>query len=98
MSAAGCLGSDDESGNGNGNGTGKGFSNVEYSELEGLEGGVASLSLDAEQDGATGEFAAVLGDADTSALEDSVGSSADESSVDVDDDRLTASASWDAVK
>ncbi|ELY81096.1 hypothetical protein C488_02161 [Natrinema pellirubrum DSM 15624] len=73
------------------------FSDVEYPELEGLEGGVSSLSLDGDG-GGSGEFAAVVGDADADALEDSLGSSADERSVDVSDDRVTASATWDAVE
>lgn len=73
------------------------FSDVEFPELEGLEGGVSSLSLDGDN-GGSGEFAAVLGDADASALEDSLGSSADERSVDVSDGRVTASATWNAVE
>ncbi len=73
------------------------FSDVEYPELEGLEGGVSSLSFDGD-DGGSGEFAAVLGDADASAIEDSLGSSADERSVDVSDGRVTASATWNAVE
>lgn len=84
--------------NGDGGTSGGGeFSDVEYPELEGLEGGVSSLSLDGDG-GGSGEFAAVVGDADASALEDSLGSSADERSVDVGDDRVTASATWDAVE
>lgn len=84
------------SGDGNTSGGGE-FSDVEYPELEGLEGGVSSLSFDGEG-GGSGEFAAVLGDADASALEDSLGSSADERSVDVSDGRVTASATWETVE
>ncbi|OLZ42629.1 hypothetical protein A6E15_04590 [Natrinema saccharevitans] len=85
--------------NGDGGTSGGGeFSDVEYPELEGLEGGVSSLSFDGDGGGGAGEFAAVLGDADASALEDSLGSSADERSVDIDDDRVTASATWNAVE
>ncbi|MFC4438476.1 MULTISPECIES: hypothetical protein [Natrialbaceae] len=54
-------------------------------------------SLDLEDDGATGAFAA-LGDdltADESELEGALGSSAAEATIDVDDDRITASATWE---
>lgn len=73
------------------------FSDVEYPELEALEGGVSSLSFDGDG-GGSGEFAAVLGDADASALEESLGASADERSVDVSDGRVTASATWNTVE
>ncbi|WMT06867.1 hypothetical protein NP511_15935 [Natrinema thermotolerans] len=72
------------------------FSDVEYTELEGLEGGVSTLSFDGDG-GGSGEFAAVLGDADASALEESLGASADERSVDVSDGRVTASATWNSA-
>lgn len=71
---------------------------AEYSELEGLEGAVSSLTLADSGTQATGEFAAILGDADADALEDSLGSSAAESSVEIEDDRVTASATWESLE
>ncbi|SEP65137.1 hypothetical protein [Natrinema salaciae] len=78
------------------NGSQDGF-DAEYSELEGLEGGVGSLTLDEDGTQATGEFAAILGDADADALEESLGSSAAESTVEVADGRVTASATWESL-
>jgi len=70
---------------------------MEYSELEGVDSGVSSLTFDDIGSQASGEFAAILGDADASALEESLGSSATESSVDIEDGRVTASATWKSI-
>ena len=70
---------------------------MEYTELEGVDGSVSSLTFDNAGSKATGEFAAILGDADASALEESLGSSATERSVDVGDGRVTASATWESI-
>ncbi|MFD1563037.1 twin-arginine translocation signal domain-containing protein [Haloarchaeobius amylolyticus] len=71
--------------------------NMEYSELEGVDGGVSSLTFDDTGSQASGKFAAILGDGDASALEDSLGSSAAESSVEIEDGRVTASATWESL-
>ncbi|WP_408957841.1 hypothetical protein [Natrinema sp. 74] len=71
---------------------------TEYPELEGVDGGVGSLTLDENDTGATGKFAAIVGDGDASALEESLGSSAAESSVEIEDGRVTASATWRSLE
>jgi len=71
--------------------------NMEYTELETVDSGVSSLTFDDTGSQATGEFAAILGDGEASALEDSLGSSASESSVTVEDGRVTATATWESI-
>ena len=71
--------------------------NMEYTELEAIDSGVSSLTFDDTGSQATGEFAAILGDGEASALEDSLGSSAAESSVAVEDGRVTATATWESI-
>ena len=61
--------------------------------LEGAEGVVSSLTAtDAET--ATGEFAALVDDPDEATLEELIGTSADERSLDVDGDRVAATGTW----
>ena len=61
--------------------------------LEDAEGVVSSLTAE-DAETATGEFAAIVDDADEATLEGIVGASADERSLDVDGDRVTATATW----
>ncbi|WP_306059780.1 hypothetical protein [Natronococcus wangiae] len=69
-------------------------SDAEFAELEGLIGICSSLELEA--DGATGAFAAIDDDLpDEDELEDVLGTSAAEATLEVDDDRVTASATWE---
>ncbi|TYL39316.1 hypothetical protein CV102_08550 [Natronococcus pandeyae] len=68
---------------------------AEFDHLEGATGVCSSLDL--EDDGATGAFAA-LGDdlaADEDELEGVLGTSAAEATIEVDDGRVTASATWE---
>ncbi|AXR79730.1 hypothetical protein [Natrarchaeobaculum sulfurireducens] len=66
-----------------------------YAELEDAEGIVSSLTV-VDEETSTGEFAAIVDDPDEVALEDLLGISADEASVDVDGDRVTATGTWRA--
>ena len=68
----------------------------DYETLEALadaDGLVSSLTVEDEQT-STGDFAAVIDDPDEDVLESVLGASADEQSVDVDGDRVTATATW----
>lgn len=66
----------------------------DYDGLEDAEGVVSSLTaIDAET--ATGEFAAVVDDPDEATLEATVGASGEDRSIDFDDDRVTATATWE---
>ncbi|MDG5761480.1 hypothetical protein QA600_19295 [Natronococcus sp. A-GB1] len=70
-----------------------GVVDFDYEDLEDAETVVSSLSIvDAET--STGEFAAVIDDPDEAALEDLLGASGEDRSVDVDGDRVTATATW----
>ncbi|WP_306060952.1 hypothetical protein [Natronococcus wangiae] len=64
-----------------------------FEELEDAEGIVSSLAVEDEET-LTGDFAAILDDPDEEALDELLGASADEQSVDVDEDRVTATATW----
>ncbi|WP_265107972.1 hypothetical protein [Halosolutus halophilus] len=68
----------------------------EFEELDGARGVVASLTIDGESE-STGELAAVFDELDDEAkatIEEEFGSSADDVSHDVGDDRVTVSATW----
>jgi hypothetical protein len=71
---------------------------AEYTELDEVESGVASLTLSENGAQASADFAAFLDAADASRLEASLGSSAAESSVEIEDGRLTASATWNSLE
>lgn len=62
--------------------------------LEDAEAIVSSLAVE-DEDTSTGDFAAVVDDPDEAALEELLGASGDEQSVDVDGDRVTATATWE---
>lgn len=64
-----------------------------YEELADAESIVSSLSVQDEET-STGEFAAVIDDPDEAALESLLGASGEQQSVDVDGDRVTATALW----
>ena len=64
-------------------------------EIERADGLVSSLTLEDEAT-TTGDFAAIIQDPDVDALESVLGISAAEQSVDVDEDRVTARATWRA--
>ena len=61
--------------------------------LEDAEGVVSSLTA-ADAETATGEFAALVDDPDEATLEEIIGTTADERSLDVDGDRVTATGTW----
>ncbi|MXV63604.1 hypothetical protein GS429_16370 [Natronorubrum sp. JWXQ-INN-674] len=61
--------------------------------LEDAEGVVSSLTA-ADAETATGEFAALVDDPDEAALEEVIGTSADERDLDIDGDRVTATGTW----
>lgn len=61
--------------------------------LEDAEAIVSSLTA-ADAETATGEFAALVDDPDEAVLEEIIGTSADERSLDVDGDRVTATGIW----
>ncbi|MDG5818335.1 hypothetical protein [Natronococcus sp. A-GB7] len=64
-----------------------------YEELEDAESVVSALTVE-DLETSTGEFAAVIDDPDEAALEDLLGASGEDQSVDVDGDRVTATATW----
>lgn len=68
-------------------------SDSEYEALSGMEGLVVSLARDESE--VHSSFAGLVGDADPEALRETLGASADDSSVDIEDDRVTATATWD---
>ena len=71
---------------------------TEFPALENAEGLVSSLSVVDEQT-SEGEFAAeVVGEPDAAALEGVLGASADEQSVTVDGNRVSATATWREVE
>ncbi|ELY45021.1 hypothetical protein C495_08770 [Natronorubrum sulfidifaciens JCM 14089] len=61
--------------------------------LEDAESIVSSLAVEDEET-STGDFAAVIDDPDTATLEAVLGASADERSLDIADDRVTATGTW----
>ncbi|RQG97935.1 hypothetical protein [Natrarchaeobius chitinivorans] len=69
---------------------------AEFEGLDGTDGFVSSLSVE-DAETSTGEFAAIIDDPDERTLEGVLGASADERSIDVDDDRVTATATWREV-
>lgn len=77
---------------------GYGEFDVEYTELDGVESGVASLTVSENGAQASADFAAFLEADDASELEASLGSSAAESSVEIEDGRMTASATWNSLE
>jgi hypothetical protein len=64
-----------------------------YEELEDAESVVSSLTVE-DAETSTGAFAAVVDDPDEAALEDLLGASGENQSVDVDGDWVTATATW----
>lgn len=66
-----------------------------FAELEDAEGVVSSFTI-VDEETSSGEFAAIVDDPDEAALESLLGASADEASVDVDGDRVTATGTWRA--
>ncbi|SFB84475.1 hypothetical protein SAMN05444422_102352 [Halobiforma haloterrestris] len=75
--------------------SGDGLADVEfeYDELEGAAGIVSSFTVEDEET-ATGDFAAVIDDPDEAALEATLGASGENRSLEVDGDRVTATATW----
>ncbi|WP_394739245.1 hypothetical protein [Natronococcus roseus] len=71
----------------------EGVVDFDYEELEDAESVVSSLTVE-DAETSTGEFAAVIDDPDEAALEALLGASGEDRSVDVDDDRVTATATW----
>ncbi|QSW99488.1 hypothetical protein [Haloterrigena alkaliphila] len=71
--------------------------NETYDELAGANGFVGSLTIDGSTE-SSGTFAAVFDDIDTETkadLEASLGSSTDDATLEFDDDRVVATATWD---
>lgn len=68
-----------------------------FDALGDVTGIVSSLSVE-DDETATGDTAAIVADPDEETLETVLGDSADERSVDVDDDRVTATATWYALE
>ncbi|ELY93511.1 hypothetical protein C483_06088 [Natrialba hulunbeirensis JCM 10989] len=64
-----------------------------YPALEGAETIVSSLTIE-DAETSTGSFAAVIDDPDETALTDVLGASGTDQSVDVDENRVTATAMW----
>lgn len=64
-----------------------------FEALSGLLGLVCSLEYDSNE--FIGEFAGIVGDAEVDALRESLGRSADAASVEVDGERVTATATWE---
>jgi hypothetical protein len=71
----------------------EGLVDFDYEELEDAESVVSSLTVE-DAETSTGEFAAVIEEPDEAALEDLLGASGEDRSVDVDGDRVTAAATW----
>ncbi|ADD04824.1 uncharacterized protein Nmag_1242 [Natrialba magadii ATCC 43099] len=65
----------------------------EYDELEGAEGISSSFTVEDEET-ATGDFAAVIDDPDEAALEAVLGASGEDRSLEIDGDRVIATAIW----
>lgn len=66
---------------------------AEFEALADADGLVASLTLTAEA-ASTGDFAAIHLEPDADALEDLLGRSADERTVAIDGERVTATGTW----
>jgi len=69
------------------------FRQPEFEGLEDAEGIVSSLTVEDEET-LTGDFAAIIDSPDEAALDELLGASADDQSVSVDGDRVTATARW----
>ncbi|ELY53669.1 hypothetical protein [Natronolimnohabitans innermongolicus] len=65
----------------------------ESDELEGADGIVSSFTV-ADEETAIGDFAAVIDDPDEDALEAVLGASGEDRSLEVDEDRVVATATW----
>ena len=65
----------------------------DFEGLEDAEGVVSSLTVEDEET-SSGEFAAIVADPDEATLEAVLGVSGEEQSVEVDGDRVTATATW----
>ncbi|SIR97853.1 hypothetical protein [Natronorubrum thiooxidans] len=74
-------------------GDGDGVVDFAFDGLEDAESIVSSLTVEDEET-STGEFAAVIDDLDEATLEAVLGASADERSLDIEDDRVTATGMW----
>jgi hypothetical protein len=70
-----------------------GVVDFDYEELEDAEAIVSSLTVE-DLETSIGEFAAVIDDPDEAALEGLLGASGENQSVDVEGDRVTATATW----
>lgn len=66
----------------------------EFDGFEDADGVVSSLTVE-DTETSTGDFAAIVDDPDEDALANVLGASADERSIDVDGDRVTATGTWD---
>lgn len=66
---------------------------VDYQALSGMDGAVCSLNSDTNV--FTSKFAGIVGDAEGDELRETLGASADEASVDIDDGRVIATATWE---
>ncbi|WP_235019746.1 hypothetical protein [Natrialba sp. INN-245] len=73
-----------------------GITDVTFEGFEDADGVVCSFTVDGAET-ATGEFAAIVDDPDDGDLEQRLGASADERSVDVDGNRVTATGTWRGV-
>ncbi|AGB37843.1 hypothetical protein [Natronococcus occultus] len=71
----------------------EGLADFEFEELEDAEAIVSSLTVE-DAETSTGEFAAVVDEPDEPALEALLGASGENQSVEVDGDRVTATATW----
>ena len=69
----------------------------EFPALENAEGLVSSLSV-VDEETSDGDFAAIVDEPDAAALEGVLGASADEQSVTVDGNRVSATATWREVE
>ncbi|MDQ2050464.1 hypothetical protein RBH26_08185 [Natronolimnohabitans sp. A-GB9] len=73
-----------------------GVTDVRFEGFEDADGVITSFTAEDAETG-TGEFAAIVDDPDEDELEALLGSSADERSVDIDENRVTAAGTWREV-
>ncbi|NGM68111.1 hypothetical protein G6M89_03630 [Natronolimnobius sp. AArcel1] len=74
----------------------EGLVNLAFEAFDGLadaDGVVSSLSVE-DMETSTGDFAALIDDPDEDSLEEILGASADERSIDIEGDRVTATGTW----
>ncbi|MFP8955590.1 hypothetical protein ACLI4Y_02595 [Natrialbaceae archaeon A-CW3] len=71
----------------------EGVVDLAFEELEDADGIVSSVTVEDEET-LTGDFAAIIDDPDEATLEELLGISATERSVDVDEDHVIATATW----